>query len=211
MSFRPILISLLAVTAGAGCGEDSSPVPPVESAACEEKPPSAREPLWKRVGAVTRDLERALALGEDEVCSELGSRRCADVYRVPLGGSDAANQGVYRPLSEPLVTTPLALERTVLSACVRRVDADKTGSPVVFDQIDLTRSELPLSDATVDAALSAQLVALHHRLLSRDPTAAEVERLKTLVVDADGQPISARDFAVLSCFAVGTSTDFLFL
>lgn len=210
MSLRTILLSILAMTAGAGCAENAAPAPPAESAPCE-RPPSAREPLWKRVGAVTRDLQRALALGEDEVCNELGSRRCAEVYKIPLGGSDAANQGINRPPSEPLLTTTLALERTVLSACIHRVDADKAGSPVVFGQIDLERPDLPLSDANIDAAVSAQIVALYRRLLSRDPTTDEIARLKALVVDADGQPISARDFAVLSCFAVGTSTDFLFL
>lgn len=170
-----------------------------------------REPLWKRVGPLTRDLARGLELAEDELCNELGTHRCAEIYKIPLGGSDAARQGVNLPPSEPLLTTALAVERVVLSACVRRVDADRAGSPVVFDKLDLALPTLSLTDDVVSAAVTAQILALHRRMLSRNPTEGEISRLKELVLDADGQPVSARDFAVLACFAIGTSTDFLFI
>ena len=53
--------------------------------------------------------------------------------------------------------------------------------------------------------MTEQVDALYRRLLSRDPTDDE----RTIVASlADGQ--SGADFAKLACFAIGSSTEFLF-
>lgn len=199
---RPILLSLL-IGLGACSSKDETPAPPPEPTAtpsCDDLPP-VETLRWKRVGAFVSDLGRALELDDDALCTELGQLSCADLHRLPLGGSDPFGAAIYEAPASPMNTTTVIVERVVLAACSQRVTLDQTGSPVVFAQVDLGAASLTSGSDGV----TEQVDALYRRLLSRDPTDDE----RTIVASlADGQ--SGADFAKLACFAIGSSTEFLF-
>jgi hypothetical protein len=162
---------------------------------------------WKRNAAVQQDLMRALELPEDGVCNELGRGSCTrEIHHISLGGADPLGIGLYKPLPDTLVSTPIVLDRVVMSACVNRAKLDGAGPPVVFTELDLAAA----APSAEDAAYTATVTALYRRLLQRDPEPDELTTLGKLVVDDAGKPISAHDFAVLTCFAIGTSSEFLF-
>lgn len=184
-----------------GCGDDD---PPPEDAAASTR----NHLLWKRAHAVEQDFARALELAPEAVCTELGSLSCVQrVHLASLGGHDPFSQGLYRPVDRPLVTTPLVLDRVALAACGQRVALDREGSPVVFTALDLD-GEAPAADS---AAYRDTVTALYRRFLARDPVDAELATLRDLLVDDDGDPIAADEFATLACFTVSTTTEFLFL
>jgi hypothetical protein len=163
--------------------------------------------LWKRHAAFEADLMQALELGRDEVCKELGERNCIrDIHVIALGGNDPFRSGINVPPSQPLSTTPLVVDRVLLSACSARVRADKAGPAKVFNQLDL-RGATPSADAP---AVEATITTLFRRLLARDPKPGESAVIKTLL-DGDEKAASAEEFATLACFAIGSSLEFLFL
>jgi hypothetical protein len=216
-----IIASLLAtacrggdsVSADGTDGQETDPAGSSGSAETEgeaqELTPSTRAQLqWKRNAALERDLMRALELGADQVCSELGSGSCTrNIHHIALGGSDPLSIGLYQPLPDTLVTTPVVFDRVVLSACTNRVKLDREGPPVVFAALDLAGGNAP---APTDDAYAATVVALYQRLLSRDPDPEELTLLERLTVGPEGEAVSAYDFAILSCFTIGTTTEFLF-
>lgn len=162
--------------------------------------------VWKRHHAVERDFARALELPVEELCTELGAFNCIrDVHLTALGGNDPFGQGLYEPLEGPLVTTPLALDRIALAACGARVERDRL-SAVVFTRLDLA-GEAPRADSD---AFAATITTLYQRLLGRDPEPTEAEHIAELLVDDDGEPVSAAAFAHLACFTVATTTEFLY-
>ena len=191
----------------AACGLD--PVPTLPEDEPEPIAQSTRNDLqWKRALVLQRDLLRALELSEDELCKELGTFDCVkQVHLVSLGGHDALESAIYNSLPAPLATTPVAVDRVVLAGCTHRVDADAAGEAKVFGELDL-KADAPAAD---DPAVESTITTLYRRLLARDPIEAEVEKLATLVVDEEGNPVSATDFAKLACYAVGTTTEFLFI
>ena len=174
----------------------------------QELTPSTRAQLqWKRNAGLEGDLRRALELGADQVCSELGSGSCTrDIHHIALGGSDPLSIGLYEPLPDTLVTTPVVFDRVVLSACTNRATLDRDDAPVVFTALDLDGN----APAAGDEAFNATITALYQRLLSRDPDPEELETLGRLTTGPEGEAVSAFDFAVLSCFTIGTTTEFLF-
>lgn len=182
-----------------GCGEPESADVQV----------SSREALqWKRNAALENDLAAALSLQPDELCNELGQGSCTrEIHHIALGGSDPLEVSLYEPLPKPLATTPVVVDRVVLSACARRYDLDAEGDAVIFgDIVGLSEAPRPGTPANSDL-----LVALYHRFLSRDPTEAELESFDALFDTSDGQPPpTPREFAIGSCFAIGTTTEFLF-
>ena len=185
------------------CGLDPAP---------EDKPEIAKstraELQWKRNTALQRDLMRALELTDEQVCNEQGRGSCTrEVHHISLGGADPLELGMYEALPDTLATTPVVVDRVVLSACTQRAQLDREGTPVVFLGLDLSAAEAPRPD---EPAFEKVVTALYRRLLSRDPDPGELSTLERMTVDADGEPISAYDFAVLSCFAIGTTTEFLF-
>ena len=206
-----ILLPLLTVVAG--CVDEGSPAGPRSAVPFEcASPASATRPdplQWKRVRALDNDLRAALSLGPTQVCAELDRFPCTDVHRVPLGGNDPFGAALYEPVARPLATTPMAVDRVVLGSCVNRVDLDRTGPPVVFTHFDLDGST-DLSSPEHSAAVDAQSTDLVRRLLARQPRTEELTALKELTVDDSGSPVTPRDFAVLACFTIGSSTEFLF-
>lgn len=163
---------------------------------------------WKRNAALQRDLMRALDLPEEAVCEELGQGSCTrEIHHIALGGADPLHIGLYQPLPDTLVSTPIVLDRVVMSACASRASLDAGGEAVVFTALDLAAAEAPTPE---DEAFTATVTGLYRRFLSRDPAPEELTTLGQLAVGEGGAPVSAREFAVLACFAVGTSTEFLF-
>lgn len=199
-SLAPALLLAAGCRGDAGGGEDTGG---------EELQRAQRGELqWKRNAALQRDLMRALELPEDAVCNELGRGSCTrEIHHISLGGADPLHIGLYEPLPDTLASTPIVLDRVVMSACVSRANLDRGGQPVVFTDLDLGARAAPGAE---DEAFTATVTALYRRLLSRDPEPHELATLAGLTVDDAGSPVSAHDFAVLTCFAVGTSSEFLF-
>lgn len=218
-----LLISAAVALTWSACGDNVEPPPiepppdvPVEPPACEPAPPqaTATEPLlWKGAEPLLNDLGRALALDRAQVCHELGSVPCEQLYRIALGASDPIGLSLYEPVDMPLANTPTVVERVVLAACIRRVDLDRDlgAAAAVFADIDLDAAALDASSA----AVAEQIRALYQRLLGRDPGAAEVAAVASLADPVDGQSVTARDFAVSACMAIASTiastTDFLFM
>jgi hypothetical protein len=172
---------------------------------------SARPDLqWKRFAALEADLSAALELSPDELCVELGREPCIrEAHLVPLGGNNPFKTGLLEPSTEPLATTPFAIDRIVLSACSERVKRDReagTGDARVFTHFELTGdAPLPEDEATIGLVTS-----LYRRLLARDPAEQEIPLVAALATKDGGEPIAAADFATLACYAIGTTTEFLF-
>jgi hypothetical protein len=209
MITRILLHSLLpALVLASGCRDGGTAGGTTEDTGSDEVQQALRGELqWKRNAALQRDLMRALELPEDGVCNELGRGSCTrEIHHIALGAADPLRIGLYEPLPDTLVSTPIVLDRVVMSACVNRADLDQGGAPVVFTDLDFGE-EAP---AEGDDAFTATVTTLYRRLLSRDPEPHELTTLGGLAVDEAGKPVSAHDFAVLTCFAIGTSSEFLF-
>lgn len=193
--FDIALAGILVVTA---CGEP-------EAVAEEELTKSTRaQLLWKRNVALEKDIARALELAPDEVCKELGMASCTrEVHHVALGGPAPFTLGLHKALPTPMLSTAVVVDRVVLSACSNRVAKDVEGPAVVFTAFDLDDDRAPKAGTK---AFDATVTALYRRFLSRDPTEEEVSIMGDLVAD----PMTAREFAVLACYAVGSTTEFLF-
>jgi hypothetical protein len=198
----------LALCGGLGCSRGSHEKSD-GTAACDA--PAGPNVTWKRQRVLAQDLKNALALGDDELCTELGTSRCVDVHRVALGASDPFGHGLYAAFDEPLSTTPIATERLVLAACSRRAELDAaSGAPVVFKGVDLGAGSAMWAAAKgggADGAGARALVAdLVTRFYGRDATDDEIGIVLELAARAE----SGKEFAKLACFAIGTSNEFLF-
>jgi hypothetical protein len=204
--FSSLAFALLLV----GCSGDDTQAPDDEGDETPAFEPSRDPDLqWKRSAAVERDLMRALELTSEQLCLEVGSAPCVQyVHLVALGGHDPYELGLYESVASPLATTPIALDRVVLSGCAARADLDRDAgdAAAVFKGVDLGEPA-PAAD---DPKVAAMITELYHRLLAREPLATEIAALGELTVDEAGEPIAGRDFAVLSCYAIATTTEFLF-
>lgn len=190
-----IVLVLFAV----GCGTDPSPV--VEEPMTQS---TRARLLWKRNVTLEKDIVRALELEPDEVCSELGMASCTrEVHHVALGGAAPFSLGLHKALPSPMLSTAVVVDRVLLSACSNRVAKDVEGPAVVFTEIDLRAERAP---AAGDEAFVATVTALYRRFLSRDPTEEEVGVFGELVES----PMTASEFAILACYSVGSTTEFLF-
>lgn len=191
-----------------GCDAETETEPTPEVPACEDVEAAAPTVVWKRTGAVLADLSAALEVPRADLCKELGVADCGEVHRVTLGANDPFDKALYRPFAEPLQTTPLALERVVLQACLARraLDADAgKADAVVFKQFDLEASSVSSEE------VSALGVELYRRLLARDPSSAELDALAGARLEDSGAELPASRVAVMACLAVATSREFLFL
>ncbi len=199
-------LALLPLVVLLGCGAETDTAPPAPSCADEAPVPTV---TWKRTHVLVSDLSRGLELEPAEVCLELGTQACAEVHRVALGSSDPFDKALYAPFAEPLATTPLASERVVLAACVARVTQDRSAQPKLFTSMDLEADSVV--DSGPNSAFARDVTALGKRLLGRGLSAEELATLAELTRNDAGEPIKASDAAVLACFTVGTSREFLFL
>jgi hypothetical protein len=186
----------------------------------------AREVCMERTGdqcaaggiVTLKDWIRAQNVPEPEVEAECRrmqrSSVCVDgpyipldnprgIHVISLGGNNPFMGGLLDVLPEPIVITPIALERVALAACGERVARDASGTPVVFRHVDLAA---PTVDAT-SPGVSATLDEMYKRLLARLPSAAEREGALSLL---SGPPISGAELARLTCFLVATLPEFAF-
>jgi hypothetical protein len=198
-------------TAGAQPGEVASkPETPLDSSA--QAIGASRHPnlQWKRYAAFENDLADALAVPKSELCTELGKASCVrGVHLAPLGGHNPFETGLLESSAEPLATTPTVVDRIVLSACSARVQLDQAAPPAdakLFGALDLAK---PAPGPNAEATRSV-IAQLYRRLLARDADESELATVAKLTVDAQGQPVAARDFALSACFVVATTTESLF-
>lgn len=152
----------------------------------------------------------------EAVCAYIqGQSTCADgplielqtpkgLHVMSLGGNNPFLGEQFDPLAEPGLTTPVAVDRLVLAACGERVRLDTVGPARVFTHLSLgapsVRRDTP--------GAREQVGALYRLILARDPEPDEVDALLSML---DGDPaMSAADFARLSCYALASSTEFIF-
>jgi hypothetical protein len=152
----------------------------------------------------------------EAVCAYIqGRTTCADgalielqtpkgLHVMSLGGNNPFLGEQFDPLAEPGLTTPVAVDRVVLSACGERVRLDVAGPARVFTSVDLSA----LTVRRDSAGVREQVTTLYRRILARDPEPAEVDALLSML---DGEPaMKATDFARLACYAIASSTEFIF-
>lgn len=157
--------------------------------------------VWKRGPRFVNDLSRALQLPPETLCTELGSLSCDEVHIVPLGASEPYVIGLYEPIADPTSLTPIVVDRVVLASCARASREDFVGASPFGRVLG--------EQALDDRALAGEIVsALYRSLLARDPSGDERDAVLALL-DGD-EDVSERDFAVAACFAIGTTTEFLF-
>lgn len=189
-----------------GCGgnESGDPRDPDHPQHPGTQPVSAKSRVKRKSPALlARDLEQSLDLPRAELCQELGSHDCFEAHNVLLGGVEPYELRIDEPLG-PTVAAPLAVDRIVLSACGERAArdfADPAGA-VLF-------AEVAGPAAPDDEARAAVARRLYERLLARPATSAEIDALVGFHAElgAGAQP---RDWAQLTCYAVATTTEFLF-
>jgi hypothetical protein len=191
-----VLVGILSATA---CGGGPEPI------TAEPLTPSTRARLlWKRNVVLEQDIVRALELEPGEVCNERGTASCTrEVHHVALGGPAPFSLGLHKALPGPMLSTAVVVDRVILSACTARVAKDSAGPAVVFTALDLDDDHAPDAD---DEAFVATVTTLYRRFLSRDPTDEEVAVLGDLV----DEPMTAQELAILACYSVGSTTEFLF-
>jgi hypothetical protein len=166
---------------------------------------------WKLAETFERDLSEALDLSAEELCSEYGGKSCIrEVHSLALGGIDPYYQGVFAPQFEPAANTPIVVNRIVLSACKERTTRDFAGSATIYKNLPLTAERGLTSLEAPEVNESIQ--RLYNRALLRMPTAKEIEVLHNLYRSiAQIKPTdAAQNWAMLSCFAVLTTTEFIF-
>ncbi|TSC34530.1 hypothetical protein FOF48_03565 [Corallococcus sp. Z5C101001] len=158
------------------------------------------------------DLAQALELPAASVCNELGLYPCQNVHGVALGGVDPYQHSVYETAPVTGATAPLAVERTVLSACNARVSLDVSApaAAVVFKDVALT-ADGKLADAASPAVATA-MTSLVRRAWLRDPTQEERDALVRLAGDvaATGAARPGVAWMQASCLAVFSSAEAVF-
>jgi hypothetical protein len=204
---RRVLLGFASIVAlsGVACSKDE-PAAPETGDVAESRHPHLQ---WKRYSALEADLMQALDLPADELCTEFGLESCiGTVHLAPLGGNEPFKSGLLEPTAEPLATTPAVMDRLLLSACGHRTELDRASkrSAKVFKGLDLEGDAPAPSDGKVQAVVTE----LYHRFLARDPSAQESAAVAELVRDDHAHAVPAAQFATLACFAVGTTTEFLF-
>lgn len=211
---RAATSTVLLATLLVGCNDiqlsGTTPVDPPEAESDDTPPsdvwtPATRADLrMKRWRQISQDLSGALQLQTDELCREAGNFDCNEIHVVPMGGISVDN-GLYSPIDGVSVTTGLAIERVLLSACWTRLerDMDPEQTPLVFTAI-------PLAETSLDeAAADAQATLLWQRLLARDPSAEELAAARALhpgIIEDGGRNA---EWALALCVALGTSSEFL--
>ena len=167
--------------------------------------------VWKRVSVLQADLSRALELSATDLCQELDSLDCfSEVHLAALGGNEPFKQAQYSVIPEPSAITAVAVDRVVLASCANRVDADRAlnNEARVFVHYDLSA----MADANDNNYLSSfdqQNTDLYRRLLARDPSSQELTIMRKLLNSTN--PISNQDIAKLSCYAIASSSEFIFI
>lgn len=179
----------------------------------EDPPPPPTSPTanvhFKGPQRLENDLSAILELDPEQLCTEVGGASCtAEVHRVALGGVAPYELGIYTP-SGIGATAPIAVDRLTLQACMRRIDLDReSDDPVLFAVPQLAGGTADIGDPSAPAFIDA----LYTRGLLRHPTETETETLLLMHADiaTSDSLLPGRDWGVATCFAVLTTTEFLF-
>jgi hypothetical protein len=208
---RSILLLAAGLLLAGACGEGETEAPPLPRGDGPVAPSLHPRVKFKGDIRLEDDVARALGLAPDQVCNELGRYSCTrEVHRVALGGTSAYDLGLFTPLPFTSLTTPMAAERVAMAACATRVDRDLAGEGLIFADVDLDgRGRLVDPDG---GAVSTAIDTLYRRALQRRVGTGELAHLRRLYRDIEARAVvrPARDWAVLSCFAVMTTMEQLF-
>jgi hypothetical protein len=205
-----VSLSLMLGACGGSNKDDDDPDPPADDAG----PPISIKAKVKFKGAerIRNDFAKTLGLERSQVCRELGNFSCTDlVHTIALGGVEPYFLGVNEAPEVSTATTPIAVDRVALSACGTRVDLDLSlgGSALIFKTLPIDNDQ-KLTNLDSPAVASA-VDTLYKRAVQRRATSAEIDALKGLYADvAATSDRPARDWAVLSCFAVMSTMENLF-
>nr|AYM53870.1 hypothetical protein [Kofleria flava] len=197
-----ILLTGLALS---GCGGDDSDGPP-DPPDSVTQPASVKARVKRKSPALlASDLGQALDLPRAEICAELGSHDCFDTHEILLGGVEPYKLRIDEPLAVPSVASPMAVDRIVLTACGERAtrDFDAPAEAVLF-------AEVAAAGAPDAAARAAVTGRLYERLLARPASAQEIDDLVGFYDELGASAQPGRDWAQLACYAVATTTEFLF-
>lgn len=185
-------LALFFAVALCGCEPEAAPAPQLQEVIAS-KDPRVKFKGGRRLGIM---LSNALGLPANELCRELGTFDCIeDAHRIALGGVEPYQLRFNRPLRTLPVTSLMAVERVVLSACATATGRDQSlvGRP----------------QTTGKEELRAVVESLYRRLLQREVTEVEAEKLLNFYDEIESaDPV--HDWAVLACFAIGTSVEALF-
>jgi len=165
----------------------------------------------KRADLLRNSLAKILVLHPQGLCLELGQLPCADlVHKVSLGGMNAYGNAQYRYPDQVSVSSSMSLDRLVMSACIQRAQIDliNPAQGVIFKNVALSiDGRLVKNDAVVTS-----IHTLYQRAFLRDASPIELDNFLQFyeAVYAE-QPIgAARNWMVLSCYAVLTSVEAAF-
>ncbi len=158
-----------------------------------------------------KSLAKALNLNPQGMCLELGKIPCIDlVHKVALGGMNAYGNSQYQFPQSPGITSPIAFDRVILSACIQRaqIDLSNTAEAFIYKDLKLSIDGRLVKDAAIDAALDR----LYQKAFLRDPSVQEREALKDLYEDIyHTEPNGAAiNWMALSCYAVLSSVESVF-
>lgn len=213
---RPMRMLIAGLVAFGLTACDDSKDAPVPDPPAEPEPEAPVEPQgivpshkarvkFKGGERYARDLAAALELPRDGLCTELGLYDCVgDVHRIALGGVEPYELGIDEPLPVSPVSASMAVDRTALAACTRRVEADfaDPGGAVIFGAL------MTSTDRATREGVAADLV---DRILRRDATADEVAALADFWETAEAESEQpAHAYGQLTCFAVATMLEALF-
>lgn len=162
----------------------------------------------KRSHLIRNSLSKVLALDPKSMCLELGTLPCTEVvHKVSLGGMNAYGNAQYRNPEHASMSSPIAFDRVVLSACLMRAGLD-FGNPsdaIIFKDIKLSLDQRLVDNVAVDKSINN----LYRRAFQREASQYEINQLKELYVKIyDEQPSAAtKNWMALSCYAVLTSLE----
>lgn len=165
---------------------------------------------FKKQSLLKADLSSALGMKPDELCEEFGKSCFDELYNLALGGVEAYQSQVTRGIEKSAVTTPIVLERLILSGCNKRAQRDVgNGDGVIFKVALDARGQLVNPDGE---DVKASLDNLYKRAVQRPIEAHEIKALQGLYqsVVAKSPDQAAEKWAALSCYAVLTSLEAVF-
>lgn len=192
------------------CGSNAdSPAPGTPVPDASEQPASGKARVKGKAPALlANDLAQALDIPRSELCTELSTYDCFQAHQIVLGGVEPYRLRIDEPLAGAAVASPLAADRIALSACGERAARDfaAANAAVLFAEVAGTGT------APDPSARRAVARRLYERLLARPGAAAEIDALVAFYDELAGStnPEASQTWAQLSCYAVATSTEFLF-
>ncbi len=170
---------------------------------------------FKGASRLNGDIAKTLAISPDEVCKEVGRFDCVSfVHPISLGGVEAYVANLYEGSEETTISAPMIVERIGLQACQSRYEQDRIAGadPHLFPRLELTPDSLRLADPESEA-VSEAIRDYFKTILRRLPTNEEIADFKSLYQEIEQHPDAqdpAHEWAVLSCFTLLTSVEFLF-